>query len=478
MNYNYISQAICDCEQALNYQENNREKWQEACRNLGNILQGIGRFDEAIQWHSLALETSPNLAEVYFYLGQLHARQENWTEAIASLNNILKYQSNSAIAYSSLAQIHGHLGHQQAETDYWYDAVMVNPDMANGRAYLKLAQALRDRGKIEAAITCYQRAIERTSGFFAPYYELAEVWQQKGQLAQAIYSYQQILSQDPQQARAYVQIGKLYLKLHQYEDAIIAFRQAIQINPDFPWAYRELVKTFIQLKQWDEAIATCHAIINLVKEYPWVYSYLGNALRHKGNQDAALVAWQKACALRGWQECISHNYDFSQDNFSYRIPLCEPYLEYLVGQPDLKVLEIGSFQGMSTCWLLDRILTHSSTKLTCLEKNSYHKFAANIAKTGTQEKVTLLTGNILQLLTSLKGNIYDLIHFQQRAKSINLLTKNIVLAWQMLKVNGLMIIHSDNSLNYQFLDLIKQEGKIVDQASQANQIILQKIINC
>jgi tetratricopeptide (TPR) repeat protein/predicted O-methyltransferase YrrM len=475
MNHSHINQAISACEKALNYQESDRENWQQACRNLGNILQGMGRFDEAIQWHSLALESQPNLGEVYFHIGQLYARQENWQEAIASLKNILQYQPNSTTAYSWLAQIYGHLGYEEAEMDSWYHALMLNPNIANGRGYFKIAQALGNSGKTEAAITCYQRAIERSSGFFAPYYELADIWVKQEKLDQALFCYQEILNQDSKQARAYLQIGKIYLQQNQYQEAIIAFRQAIKINPELPWAYRELVKTFIQLKQWDEAIATCHAIINLVEEYPWVYSHLGNALRQKGDLDAAIAAWQKACVLRGWQQCRRKNYHFSQDSFSYRIPLCQEYLQPLAGQPDIKIVEIGSFEGMSACWLLDKILTHPSAQLTCVEDNFNETLASNIGKTGAQQKVTMLTGNIPELLTSLTPNTYNLIYLQQKAPSLSLLEQNLALVWQLLKIEGLLLFHNCNCANdKQFLSSLKSQWKILAQASQTNQLILQK----
>ena len=48
VNSNYLIQAIFDCEQALENPEEQSAKLQHACHNLGNILQGMGRFDEAV----------------------------------------------------------------------------------------------------------------------------------------------------------------------------------------------------------------------------------------------------------------------------------------------------------------------------------------------------------------------------------------------------------------------------------------------
>ena len=64
MNSIYLTQAVNNCEQALDSEQSQPERWQQSFRELGNVLQGIGRFDEAIVWHSLALETNPNFVEV------------------------------------------------------------------------------------------------------------------------------------------------------------------------------------------------------------------------------------------------------------------------------------------------------------------------------------------------------------------------------------------------------------------------------
>lgn len=486
MNSRHLTTAIDACERALNEQGENPHSWQLACRDLGNILQGLGRFDEAIQWHSFALESQLNLVEVYFYLGKLHANEENWLEAIASLKNVLEYQPDSVTVYSSLAQIYGRLGQKEAEMDCWYRVLTLSPNLSDARGYHKLAKALQEKGKIEAAITCYQRAIERSQGFLAPYYELAEIWLQQGQLEQASSYYQTILAQDPNQARAHHKLGSIYLQQNQYEEAIAALRQAIKIDPQFPWAYRELVKTFIKLARWDEAIATCHAIINLVEEFPWVYVHLGNALRQKGRVGDAASAFQKACVLRGWDRCLSNNYHFTQDYFTYRIPVWTAHLQSFAAQPDLKILEIGSFQGMSTCWLLDNVLTHASAELTCVADNFSELFAANLAKTGAKEKVTQLAGNVPQLLASLSPQTYDVINFQSKCKLSDRLQQDVALAWQTLKVGGLALFNdygwtnpADPAQNPklgidQFLNSLKGQWEIVRHAPQAYQLIVQR----
>ncbi|MGK7948444.1 MAG: tetratricopeptide repeat protein [Xenococcaceae cyanobacterium] len=487
VNYNYLLQAIGDCEQALEDTENQANKWQQACYDLGNILQGMGRFDEAIQWHSFASDSQPNKAAIYTHLGRLHIGEQNWQQAIAALKNVLQYQPNSVRAYSHLAQVYGHLGEKATEIDYWYRATNLYPDLIKSDGYYRLGKFLQAHGDLDKAIICYQRAQERSEEYLLDVeHHLGEIYLQKGQLEQSLEIYQKIIKQEPEYAQAYHKLGIVYSKQERYEDAIIAFRKAIKVKPDFASAYRDLVKTFMQLEKFDEAIATCYAIINLVREYPWVYTHLSNALRKKGRVAEAAVSIQKACALRGWQECQSNNYSFNGDYFSHRIPTIESALESLVDRPNIHILILGNDKGMSACWLLDKVLTHPSAKLTCIQDSANKQLDDNLAKTKAADKVTQQIGDIQKLANSLDGKTFDAVILQDRAKLTTRTQENASLAWNLTKIDGLIIFNDYGNKNSQnqaknprlgvdrFLESVLDCWSTISRAFHTNQLIIQK----
>ena len=59
--------------------------------------------------------------------------------------------------------------------------------------------------------------------------------------------------------------------------------------------------------------------------------------------------------------------EFTSDWFSEHIPLWESQLFRLKGEANLSFLEIGAFEGRATLWLLNNILTHSSSGITCID---------------------------------------------------------------------------------------------------------------
>jgi tetratricopeptide (TPR) repeat protein/predicted O-methyltransferase YrrM len=489
VNSNYLSNSINQCALAFAEAEtkDNPETWQSASRELGNLLQGIGRFDEAIFWHSVALDSQPDLGEIFFQIGVLYTKEEDLDQAIAYLHRALKYHPNAAPVNFNLAQLYGQLGKRDLEIKYWYQAIKIEPELVTPQGYYKLAKAFEQQKKFSEARLCYEQASNRGENLIAAHYDFAEICLQEKNLDQAINCYQKVINQDPQQAKAYYKIGTIYLQQKQYEAAIEQFRLTIKNAPEYPWAYRDLVKTFLLLEKWDEAIATCHAIINLVEEYPWVYVQLGNALREKGRITDTAAAFQKACALRGWSACLENDYYFTRDNFTYRIPLWQPQLEPLMAREGVKILEIGSYQGMSSCWLLDTVLTATSSQLICIDSRVESILKENLAKTKKQEQVTLLIGDTHQHLASFAPETFDVVSLQDKCKLINHVYQNARLTWQLLKVGGLAMFNDYGWRNpanpqqnpqqgiEQFLSEVKDEWELVHRSPQANQLVIRKI---
>lgn len=486
MDSSYLAQTITDCEQALTTEKDNSAAWQTAFRNLGNLLQGRADFERAIVWHSLASDSELNLAEAYSQLGELYVQEENWSAALDSFEKALQWVPDSARIYSAMAQINGQLKRKEAEMDCWYRATQLNPNLVNQSGYYKLGKAFEQRGKIAEAVSCYQQATAEGKGVVAAFFDLGEIYQRQRKLDDAQAMYEKILAAEPTEARAQYKLGTVYLQKRSFDEAIACFRQTIKNDPDFPWAYRDLVKTFLMTKRWDEAISTCYAILNLVAEYPWIYSHLGNALREKGRFSEAAASFRQACEYRGWKGCKAKEYCFTIDVFSHRISLWTEYLKPLSCQAS-KVLEVGSYQGMSSCWMLDRLLADPESQLTCIDTSFEPIFQENIAKTGAKSKVTLLEGDVHQLMADCTANSFDLINLQDRCKSSQHTENNARLAWQLLKPEGLIIFSyygwrdpQDARQNPRagidrFLDSIKGQWQSVHLSPPIFQLIIRKL---
>ncbi len=61
------------------------------------------------------------------------------------------------------------------------------------------------------------------------------------------------------------------------------------------------------------------------------------------------------------------NKQFTTDWFSNNIPNWDIVLQDHKNQPNLNFLEIGCWEGRATCWLLENILTDSTSKITVVD---------------------------------------------------------------------------------------------------------------
>ena len=434
--YSRLNKSLIACEAALSKPED----WYDSCTRVSNVLTSMGRFDEASQWSSMALVSTPNSVLFNVKAGVLYTIQESWDRAIATYHHVLELEPNYAQAHRSLARIYSHLDKTELELHHWYEFLTLRPDSGTLEGIYKLGQSFKDQGHFDRAAVCYERVIERNDQYWTAYYDLAEVHSQQKQWDKAVFCYEQILSKDANQVLALHKLGKVWLKCKEYKQAIAKFREATKLDPEFPWAYLGLVETFMELEQWDEAIATCRAIISFVDEFPWAYKHMGKAFMKKGQSMEAIACFQKVGQLQEWEECIQRDYQFTQDSFSHQIPLWTKHLQPLTAHGSLNALEIGSGQGMTACWLLDKVLHHEDSRLTCIDQKFTGKFHHNLSQTGVDgQKVTKYPGKPHPILKALYPDSFDVILIQDRCKKADFIQKDTYLSWPLLRRGGLII---------------------------------------
>ncbi len=147
-------------------------------------------------------------------------------------------------------------------------------------------------------------------------------------------------------------------------------------------------------------------------------------------------------SARGQDEDYKKNYDFSKDWFTMRIPKWKEMLKPFQGQPNIHYLEIGVFEGRSAIWMLENILTHPTSKITCLDlfsqKNLYEKFMSNLSISGFLDKTTIIKGRSQITLRTLPLDSYDIVYIDGSHTAPDVLA-DAVLSWSLLKKGGVMI---------------------------------------
>ena len=147
------------------------------------------------------------------------------------------------------------------------------------------------------------------------------------------------------------------------------------------------------------------------------------------------------------------NKKFTHDWFSGNIAVWSVLLDKLKGKENLNFLEIGSYEGRATSWLLDNILTHPSSKIACIDtfEGGYEHKELNVDFTNVLE---VFKNNILykkEQVNILQGKSFDqLLHLQQKQLEYDFIyvdgsheakhvLQDAILSFELLKVGGIMI---------------------------------------
>jgi predicted O-methyltransferase YrrM len=148
----------------------------------------------------------------------------------------------------------------------------------------------------------------------------------------------------------------------------------------------------------------------------------------------------------------SSHYDFTEDWFSFRAELWARFLSPLAGRPHLHFAEVGVFEGRSTIWLLEHVLTNRSSRIDCIdpfEWTSRHgpvsidmaeverRFHANIEAAAGGDRVRLIRARSQEALCRLDPGSYDFIYIDGSHLAEDVLT-DAVLAFRLLKQGGLL----------------------------------------
>lgn len=143
---------------------------------------------------------------------------------------------------------------------------------------------------------------------------------------------------------------------------------------------------------------------------------------------------------------------FTANWFDRHIPTFQKHLGLLMAQdsPPVQALEIGSFEGKSSCWLMDNVLTKPDDHLFCCDtfagspehdpmkvdySGIFDRFMENVKPYGN--RVTVLKGKSQDMVRELPLNFFDFVYIDGSHEAPDVL-QDACISWGSLKVGGIM----------------------------------------
>jgi predicted O-methyltransferase YrrM len=246
-------------------------------------------------------------------------------------------------------------------------------------------------------------------------------------------------------------------------EAVIEPLQALRATHHEPAIATVLGDALAQLGRTEDAIACLQADVDAGVGNLWTHYCLGHHLASQGQLIPAAAAFSACHRLCGWSASEAKGYVFSHDYFAGRIPVWQRWFTDTIQQRPIRILEVGSWQGSSSLWLLDQVIAERGGSITCVdtwEGSSEHRFQgsmglqleelfdANIVRSGHGKHVEKHKGRSQDVLPQLVGRLFDFIYIDG-AHEADLMLQDALNAHPLLAPGGYLVI---DDLDYRFAD--------------------------
>lgn len=208
------------------------------------------------------------------------------------------------------------------------------------------------------------------------------------------------------------------------------------------------------------------AIENIGFHFYLLYT-LGRITTRMGAPDKAAVYFRLAHCCIGWTESLERGYTLSHDFFSPNIPTWNRMFGEHIHQAPIRYLEIGSWQGGSASWLLDKVIGPRGGNMVCIDTfagSSEHGgltehidiekiFDSNLARTGRSDLVTKIVGRSRDVLPMLSQDQFDLVYIDG-AHEAKFVLQDAILSLPLVKRGGFLLF---DDLDFTFPDHPEQD---------------------
>lgn len=263
--------------------------------NMGVLLAGQGKIQDAMFHYNKALGIKPDDLDTNFNLGNLLAKQGNLEEAIVRYNTAIKSNPKFAMAHNNLGIAYAQSGHKEKAIEQFSEAVKIDPNYLDAQENLKTALIRQEKLRDSASIKKTEKA--ESVNTFQGHMEAGNSLMGKGDLDGAINHFKAALKLNPDNLNVHISIGLALGYKRNFEEAIAHFRKAIKLNPKIPEIYNSLAVALAYTGRVDEAIIQLKKAIEINPQFAKAHNSLGVMLAKKGKIDAGIAHLREAVKI-------------------------------------------------------------------------------------------------------------------------------------------------------------------------------------
>ena len=237
----------------------------------GRSYLGKGQLDSASLSFRQSVELNPEFSASWFFLGEIQRRQNQYAQALESLNRALDLDEHMYEALNSAGIIYQIQGNHQKAIQFYEQSL---------------------------AVLEYQPAI---------LVNLGDCYLSKGDYNQAFSLYKTALQIDLPSARTFQKIGNASFMMKQYPRAVFYFTKSIELDSTDSETYYNLGNTLVTQNQLNGAIRAFQQAIKLNTGQPDYFNNLAMCFKHLGRQQEAIRVFNEGLILHPDSEILKNN---------------------------------------------------------------------------------------------------------------------------------------------------------------------------
>ncbi|MGK7919194.1 MAG: tetratricopeptide repeat protein [Trichodesmium sp.] len=268
---------------------------------LAKLYLTEGKLSQAIATCQQILEIQSNSADAYRILGESYAAEDNLEKAMFAYTKALEIKPKYAEVHAFLGQLYSQKKWLSEAVNQYQQAIDLGIKWPE--VYYNLGNIKHQYGDWEDAINCYEKAIILKPNYLKAYLGLGIVLELQNNYQAAVDIYRKVIELKPDLIEAYDNLGSVLANCNQIEEAIKVYQQALVLKPDSASLYNNLGFTLFKENPL-EAIATYYRAIELEPGFIKAHYNLGKALQIIGEHELAVKYFQEVIRLKGEKDSV------------------------------------------------------------------------------------------------------------------------------------------------------------------------------
>lgn len=293
-----IELALQSYDKALSVNPDDRE----ALLKKATILQTYfpDKVSAAIDTYTKALETGGEKEYIYYELGHLYLKANEFLNAISAFKLAVEEDKTNAFFHNALGYALFRAGQYEEAEDHYLLAINLNPDPEWTATVCRAAALIYSDVKKnnEKAIRMYKQSLSLQPNCAETYTALGDLYFDEADYDSALSNYAQSIEINKNDAYVFNKFATALWQKDLTEEAIIAYKNAIDINSDYAAAYNNLGVVYLDGKNMLYEAKDCFdAAIEKDEEYTMAYFNAGRVAESFGDKIQAAKFYQKASDL-------------------------------------------------------------------------------------------------------------------------------------------------------------------------------------